>query len=158
MRSSASAPCSALRYRDLLLADAVLAGAGAAHGDRAQRQPLAERFAPSISSRELMSISGETWKLPSPTWPTIGAMRPSSAMSRLRLLDAIGQPRNRHADVGGEASRARPQGRARPIGVVARLPELVRSSGLVVQAKGAAVGRGDLGEAARLFRDAASEP
>ena len=29
----------------------------------------------------VLSISTSTWKLPSPTWPTIGAIRPISAMS-----------------------------------------------------------------------------
>ena len=41
----------------------------------------------------------------------------------LRLDDAFGEPRDRHADVGGERSRAGPQRLARPVGVVARLPQ-----------------------------------
>ncbi len=36
----------------------------------------------SISSGSSTSTSIVTWKLPSPTWPTIGAIRPLSAMSR----------------------------------------------------------------------------
>ena len=56
-----------------------------------------------------MSTSGLTWKLPSPTWPTIGAIRPLLGDVALRLLDAIGEARDRHADVGGERPRAGPQ-------------------------------------------------
>ena len=41
----------------------------------------------------------------------------------LGLGDAFGQPRDRHADVGRHRLRAGPQRRARPVGVVARLPE-----------------------------------
>ena len=40
------------------------------------------------------------------------------------LGDAIGKPRDRHADVGCKHARAGPQCLDRPIGVMPRLPEL----------------------------------
>ena len=87
----------------LALADAVLAGAGAVHGERALDQPLQKRLGAlrprSASSR---SISSDMWKLPSPTWPTIGATRPLSSISRWDFVDAFGKPRDRHADIGRE--------------------------------------------------------
>ena len=61
-----------------------------------------------------MSTSSVRWKLPSPTWPTIGASSRLAAMSRLGLGDAFGEPRDRHADVGRDRLRARPQRRGRP--------------------------------------------
>jgi hypothetical protein len=56
------------------------------------------------------------------------------AESAFGLEDALGQARDRHADIGREPRQpgAAPRG---PVGVVARLPERLRSSGLVAQAK-----------------------
>ena len=72
-----------------------------------------------------------------------------------RLLDAIGEPRDRHAGVGGERPRAGPQRQLRPIGVVTRLPELGALLGLGRGGqRPAAMAGGDLAEAARLFGDA----
>jgi hypothetical protein len=62
------------------------------------------------------------WKLPSPTWPTIGAIRPSRRCPSASR-HAIGQPRDRHADVGGERRASRACSLGRPVGVVARLPQ-----------------------------------
>ena len=83
MASSAGSAVLGREILHLALADAVLAGAGAVHGERALDQPLDEGLGalrpPSASS---MSTSSVRWKLPSPTWPTIGATSLLSAMSR----------------------------------------------------------------------------
>ena len=42
---------------------------------------------------------------------------------RLRLGDAFGEPRDRHADIGDEHLRAGTQRERRPVGVVPRLPQ-----------------------------------
>ena len=100
MRSSAAGAVLRFQVFHLLLADAVLARAGALHGERPLDQAVDEglacaRLRPGRPCRR----AAETWKLPSPTWPTMGAMRPVASMSRLVSVDAFGQPRDRHADV-----------------------------------------------------------
>ena len=136
MAATAARPSSAGEIFHLALADAVLAGAGAVHGERALDQALDE----GLGARELVGVAMSTsrvrWKLPSPTWPTIGAMSRLAAMSRWVSRDAFGQPRDRHADIGGKGLRARPQAACRPIGVVPRLPEPGALLGLVAQSNG----------------------
>jgi hypothetical protein len=56
----------------LALPDAVLAGAGAAHRLRAFDQPMHEVLAARHLVGSSTSHNSEQWKLPSPTWPTIG--------------------------------------------------------------------------------------
>ena len=70
-------------------------------------------------------------------------------------VDAFGQPRDRHADVGGEGRRARPQMASGPITVVARLPEpaAVLRLGRPVERPAAEV-RDDVAEALRLLGNA----
>ena len=108
----------------------------------------------STSSASSLSITSSAWKLPSPTWPTIGAIRPSSRDVALGLGDALGEPRDRHADIGRD--RPAQPGRsasAAQIGVVARLPELgaVLRLGRPVERAAAELG-GDLAEPLRLLR------
>ena len=72
----------------------------------------------------------------------------------LGLGDAVGEPRDRHADVGRDHARAGPQRLDRPIGVVTRLPQL----GAVLRLGGprkiaAAAFFGDLAEIFRLLGD-----
>ena len=91
---------------------------------------IARRTSRSLSALARASSSGSSgstriarWKLPSPTWPTIGASRPDSSRSALVSRDALGEARDRHAGVGGEAAGARPQRAARLVGAVAGVPE-----------------------------------
>src|SRR4029077_17037462 len=71
------------------------------------------------------------------------------------LLDAIGQPRDRHARVGCEWSRAGSKRLLRPIGVVTRLPELAAVLGLGGGSERAPpMARGDVAEALCLLGDA----
>ena len=66
--------------------------------------------------------SGLTWKLPSPTWPTIGATRPVAAMSA-SVSSRTRQGGDRHAGVGGEGAGAGAQGhlgRKTPRGALSR--------------------------------------
>ncbi len=68
--------------------------------------------------------------------------------------DAVGQPRDRHADIGRHHAGARPQRLHRPIGVVPRLPQF----GAVLGPRGpgelaAAAFPGDLVEILRLLGD-----
>ena len=76
-------------------------------------------------------------------------------MSVERLLDAVGEARDRHAGVGGEGPRAGPQRHLRPEAVVARLPELgaLLGPGRPDEIAAAVVGD-DLAEALRLLGDA----
>jgi hypothetical protein len=81
------------------------------------------------------------------------------SMSLRVASDAFGEPRDRHADVGGERLGAGPQRHRGEIGVVARLPELRALLGLrrPVERPAAELGR-DLAEALGLLGDAASVP
>ena len=109
----------------LALADAVLAGAGAVHGERALDQPLDE----GLGARDLVGVvhvdqqrrRGNCRRRHGRRSARSGR---SPSMSRLVSVDAFGKPRDRHADVGRERACAPGRSAARrPIGVVARLPE-----------------------------------
>ena len=86
------ASCSPAMNAELAATDAVLAGARAAHrlgpGDHA----IVERTGARHLVRIVGSNSTTTWKLPSPTWPTIGAVRPLRVDVAPRLDDALGEP------------------------------------------------------------------
>ena len=84
--------------------DAVLAGAGAAH---ARSRACDTRCASAVRAARAPpasfgSNSTSRWKLPSPTWPTIGADQPSRSSVGARLEQAVGEARDRHARVGRE--------------------------------------------------------
>ena len=83
---------------DLAGADAVLAGRGAVD---ARRAAIRLRRAPR-PARSRRANPGQTpgsgWKLPSPTWPTIGAIRPLASISAFGR-DQASARRDRHADV-----------------------------------------------------------
>ena len=117
---------------DLGLAHAVLAGAGAAHVERATHEALHEGFrlgdvvrVARIELRTGMEIAVAD----------VADDRRDNA-DALGVLDrfghAIGQPRDRHADVGREARhfRLRLQRLMRPVDVMARLPEFRALLGL----------------------------
>ena len=81
---------------------------------RARSGARGRRGRASTSSSSFMSTRSPTWKLPSPTWPTIGASNLLSAMSRWVSVEAFGQPRDRHADVGRQRLGVGAQRRAAP--------------------------------------------
>ena len=110
----------------------------------------------SISSGSSTSISTSTWKLPSPTWPTIGAISPCSAMSA-----SVSMMHSASREIGTQTSVDRPlapglQRQRRPVGVVPRLPQLRRAPrrSVVHMERPAAILRGDLAERLGLLGDA----
>ena len=122
--TSSPAPCSRARYFILPCADAVLAGAGAVHGDGAQRSAgRSTRRRGRPRRRPFGSTRIVRWKLPSPTWPTIGATRPVAAISA-----AVSVTHSASREIGTQTSVATtlapgPQHLRRPVGVVPGLPE-----------------------------------
>ena len=93
----------------------------------------------SAQARSSPSGSGGTritvWKLPSPTWPTIGAVSPDSAMSSCAPRIGFGEARDRHDGVRGDTLVRGLQRERSPIGVMPRLPQLRARSASVAQRK-----------------------
>src|SRR3982074_1042705 len=113
-----------LEIGHLALADAVLAGTGAVHGDGAGRQSIGKCLHPfhlvgvvAVEHHGDMEIA-------------VADMthdRPEQAAAREIVLgrhDAIGEARNRHADVGWQHVGTRLEHHAGEGGVVPRLPEV----------------------------------
>ena len=155
MVSSAGSPCSAMQIFHLALADAVLAGAGAVHGDGA----FGQAFEKILGALDLVGVveidQQQHMEIAVADMADHRREKPLSAASRWVSRDAFGEPRDRHADVGRQRLRARPQTARRPIGVVPRLPQ----PGAVLGARRpierpAAELLGDLAEALRLLGDA----
>ncbi len=136
--SSTAAPCSALKILHLALPDAVLAGTGSFHRQRALDQAVHE----GVRARDLVAVipcrpASDMWKLPSPTWPTIGAINRDSMQSRWLSDNTFGEPRDRHADVGGDRLGTRAAGRGTPSSRhAAACHSVVRSSALLAHSKG----------------------
>ena len=104
---SAAAPCSALEILHLALPDAVLAGAGAFHGERALGQPLDEALGRGDLGRIVHVDQRADVEI------AVADMA-DDRRDQSHLVDvapgldhAFGKPRDRHADVGRER-RARP--------------------------------------------------
>ena len=126
MRAHHVERCAVLGLEELHLAvaDAVLAGAGAAHRERAQHQALVQpprllelgRLDPDRAGR-----AGGSCRRRRGRRAQIGNGAP--ALSCLVSSDALGEPRNRHADVGRPRARAGPQRQRRVERVVPRLPQ-----------------------------------
>ena len=123
IRSTAS-PCSATSAFELVHADAVLAGAGSAHRDGAQADALRDPLGLARArAGSFGSNSTTTWKLPSPTWPTIGATSPVESMSA-----RVSRMQSASREIGTQASVANPclpgrQRQRRVVRRVARLPQ-----------------------------------
>ena len=102
----------------------MLAGAGAVHGERALDQPLDEAPWRARPRRHRPCRPAACrWKLPSPTWPTIGATRRLAAMSRwVSVTHSASREIGTQTSVATALAPGR-SARAGPIGVVARLPE-----------------------------------
>ncbi len=137
------------------LADSVLAGAGSLHADRA----IAEALDEGQRSRHLLRVRRVDHQRDMEIAVADMADDRRDKAGRLDVLlgldHAIGEPRNGNADVGRQELRSRPQGEARPIDVVARLPQpraIFRPGGPFEIA--AAPFRDDLAEHVGLFAHA----
>src|SRR5580658_10090615 len=107
----------------LALADAMLAGAGAVHGQRTLDQALRQRLRASdlvgvvhVDEQRQMEVAVADMADDRRQEPALGNVA-------LGLDDAFGKPRYRHADIGRDNLRARPQRLARQRGVMAGLPQ-----------------------------------
>ena len=107
----------------LALPDAVLAGAGAAHRLGALDQPVHELLA----ARHLVGIvdvaDQRAVEIAVADMADDRRQQIEPLQIVLGLGDAIGEPRDRHADVGRDHAGAGAQRLHRPISVVPRLPE-----------------------------------
>src|SRR6266536_1875125 len=135
----------------LALPDAVLTGAGAAHALRALDQAMHELLA----TRHLFSVvdvaDQRAMEIAVADMTDDRRQEIEPLQIVLGLGDAIGEPRNRHADIRCYHARAGTQRLHRPIGIVPGLPEF----GAVLGPGGpgeiaAAALLGDLGEIPRL--------
>src|SRR5215472_11204641 len=107
----------------LALADAVLAGAGAIHGERALDQPFQQTF----GARNFVGV-GEVdhqrqMKITVADMAENRRDEPAVLDIALGLAHAVGEPRNRHTHIGGDRLRAGPQRARRPVCIMARLPQ-----------------------------------
>jgi len=116
-------PVLVLHIGDLFLADAVFAGAGATHGDGAVGEAGGEGFGrvdlmavAHVDERAHMEIAVADMADDRGDQAGLGDVGE-------RLLDAVGEARDRRAGVGGERPGAGAQRHLRPKAVVARLPE-----------------------------------
>src|SRR3984957_10831556 len=139
----------------LLLPNPVFAGAGAAHGDGAMGKAGGEGVR-GLDLGLVLEIDERGYVEIAVADMADDRRDEAAALNVVeRLLDAIGQPRDRHAGVGGEWPRAGSQRQLRPIGVVTRLPELAAVLGLGGGSERApAMARGDVAKALRLLGDA----
>src|SRR5215212_11309060 len=136
----------------LVLADAMLAGAGPLHGER----PLDEARDESFDARDLVRIvhvdQRRDMEIAVPDMTDHRRDEARRVGVALRRLDAFGEPRDRHADVGRGRLRTRPQGEDRPVDVVAGLPQAIAVLGLCrpLERAAAEIG-GDLAKALGLL-------
>ena len=107
----------------LALPDAVLAGAGAAHRLRALDQAMHELLAARHLLRVVDVADQRAVEIAVADMADDRRQQIEPLQIVLGLGDAIGQPRDRHADVGRHHAGAGPQRLHRPIGVMPRLPE-----------------------------------
>ena len=123
MASSASGPKLGFQILLLALADAVLAGAGSAHGLGTLHQPMHEILA----ARHFVAVIHVAQQRAVEIAVADMADDRRHQVEALEILfgfgHAIGQPGNRHADIGRHHAGAGTQGLHRPIGIMARLPE-----------------------------------
>jgi hypothetical protein len=71
--------------------DPMLAGAGAADRQRKVDHRLVDRPRPFPGFLVVGRRMKKTWKLPSPTWPRMGANRPACPIAALARGDGLGQ-------------------------------------------------------------------
>ncbi len=110
---------------ELVDADPVLAGAGAAHADRAQRHALREGLGPLALGRRPSDRTARAGgscrrRRGRRSGRRVPTRSTSSRVSRMQSASR----RDRHAGVGREAHRTRPQRQRGVPRVVARLPQL----------------------------------
>jgi len=138
----------------LAFADAVLAGAGSIHCQRAVNEALANRF----GGFDLVGIGhvDQEREVEIAVSDVTQDRRHQTLAGNvaLGLCHAFGKPRNRYAHVGRECLRAGAQRLCCPIGVVARLPQTRAIFSLGGPFKCASLKIGcDLAEARRLLGD-----
>ena len=127
----------------LPVADAVLAGAGAAHRQRASHQLFVQPsrlvdFGGIVGVEQIHQMEIAVSRVPDQ------ADRERRAAALLRSLDdALGQTRDRHADVGGPGSATGSKRKARVVRIVAGLPQplAILEPGRPLEAMPAMVGR-----------------
>src|SRR5215472_19221544 len=114
-----------LQAGDLAEADAMLAGAGAAHGERAMDHAVIH----ALGTGHLLGIVGVDHEAEMEISVSHMADDDSEKLRlhhiALCLEDAFGKARDGHADIGRPSFRARTQGQPCVIGIMARLPEPV---------------------------------
>ena len=124
-RMVANAGCAVLGQKifHLALADAVLAGAGAVHGDGALGEP-GEKF---LRAPDLVGVVAvdqqQHMEIAVADMADHRRQQPARRGVALAFADAFGEPRDRHTDIRRQRLYARPQPLRRPIGVVPRLPQ-----------------------------------
>src|SRR5438552_4499322 len=140
---------------DLALADAVLAGAGAFHGNRAHVEPGDEFFGERDFLRIVDVHQHQHMEIAVAGMADDRRDQAHFGDVGLGFGDAFGEPRNRHADIGRKPLGAGTQRQRRPVGVVPRLPELrplLRDAGPPKRSPGLFLG--DHAEGLGLFGDA----
>ena len=123
--TSSAEPDLRFQIGHLALADPVLAGAGAVHGDGAFRKPFDQLLRRPHLGRVGRIDENAQVKIAVADMADDRRQQFQPVEVRLGLHDAIGEPRDRNAGVGGEDAGARPQSLHRVVDVVARLPELL---------------------------------
>src|SRR6266851_10379629 len=115
---------------DLAHADAVLAGAGAAHRQGARHHAVVERLGARQVGRIVRIDHHGEMEVAVADMADDGGIEAVGYDVLLRLQDAFGEPRDRHAHVGRPHAPAGPRGLGRPSRIVARLPHLAALLGL----------------------------
>ena len=96
-----------LEILHLLLSDAVLAGAGPVHGDRARDEPIDEL----LNFRDLLRVIGidqrQAMEIPIPDVADDGRKQAHLRDVTLGFFDAFRKTRDRNANIRGNAVRAR---------------------------------------------------
>src|SRR5258708_29049251 len=107
----------------LALADAVLAGAGAVHADGPKIEP-SDEFAGTLDLAGILHVDHDRQMEIAVADMTEDRRNQPGPRDILHgLADAIGQARDRHADVGRDVLGAGPEGEGGEVAVMPRLPE-----------------------------------
>ena len=109
--------------RHFPLAHAMFARAGPLHRQSANDQPVAKGLGVSNLGRTVHIDQHTNVEISIADVANDRGNQSRFGYIALCLLNAIGKPRNRHADVGGQRSCARSQQIGRPIDIVTSLPK-----------------------------------
>ena len=123
MAASAGSPSSACEILHLALSDAMLAGAGSVHGQRALHQAF-QKIVHACNLGRIVEVDQHAdMEIAVADMADDRAEQIALGDVALRFSHAFGEPRDRNADVARQRARAGAQGALRPIGVVPRLPQ-----------------------------------